>query len=330
MNGGRRKWNSIFSIMSKKYKDFTEHTWLVRVMHCKQFKAFKDYVLNPYPFRRMMQLYTLKGLKLFYPFNTKFAAYTLNQMRRKVDEETLEYHPLQNKNVGYFSFLVGENKPFVLVFPGGGYGDVASLVEGFPIAIRLNQLGYNAFVGLYRIGKRAHIPNPQDDAAAILKDILANSESYKIDVKDYAICGCSAGGHLAATMCTKTVGFSNYGLPTPKTAMLVYPVITMGEFTHAGSRKALLGKDGWENEGLRKKYSVELHVDKDFPETFMWQCKDDKVVPVQNSRMMAEALKRNGVRFEYIPVEGNAHGWGLAVGEAADGWLEKAVEFWQE
>ena len=46
--------------------------------------------------------------------------------------------------------------------------------------------------------------------------------------------------------------------------------------------------------------------------------------------MLVEALKENGCRFEYVTVDGDAHGWGLGVGTEAEGWIEKAVGMWED
>lgn len=117
--------------MSKKYKDFTEHTWLVRVRHCKQFKTFKDCILNPYPFRRMMQLYTLKGLNLFYPFNTKFAAYTLNEMRKKLTKGNLNITLYTIKTSAIFHLLSGKTSRSCLYFRAAATVTLLLLLRDF-------------------------------------------------------------------------------------------------------------------------------------------------------------------------------------------------------
>ena len=44
---------------------------------------------------------------------------------------------------------------------------------------------------------------------------------------------------------------------------------------------------------------------------------------------MKEALQKHGVPFELLEAEGNVHGWGAGIGTPAEGWIEKAVQFWQ-
>lgn len=310
-------------------KEFTENTPLYRVRHCKEFEAMKDHLINPYSLRFLAQFSSLKSGRYVFAGNLKDTARALNKMREMAKENSLVYRPLSHETTGYFAFLIGRDRPFVLVLPGGGYHDVCSMAEGFPVAVKLNELGYNAYVGLYRVGKEARFPNPQDDVAEILKDIFDRAEEDQVRTKDYALCGFSAGGHLAASMATKSVGLPVYNLPLPKALILGYPVVTMGELTHKGSRNALLGKEKNDSK-LREEYSIERQVDESYPSTYLWQCKDDPLVPVENGKMLAEALEAHSVRHEYRPVEGKGHGWGLAIGTSAEGWLERAVSFWQE
>lgn len=274
-------------------------------------------------------MYRIKHLNWFYPINADSLANAFNSMRTAVDEGRLKYFPFAKKNVGLYTFLVGDDRPFVLILPGGGYSDVCSPVEGYTVAIRLNELGYNAFIGNYSVGKNAHYPNPHNDIAEMLRFIENHKKEWGVNTDNYAICGFSAGAHLAASWCSKNVGYNKYNLNKPSALFLCYPVITMGEYTHEGSRKNLLGEDS-NNDTLKGIYSVELNIESDYPKTFLWQCKDDTVVSFKNSELMEQSLTKSGVKHIFMPVEGNKHGWGLASKTTADGWLEKAVEFWQE
>lgn len=308
-------------------KVFTPRTRLYRVRHCKQFKTFKKYILAPRRVAVVMQPYSIKRLTWMFPLNVSDTVDTLNIMRARAEAGSIFYSPLARKDTGVYGFIIGKNAPFVLIMPGGGYGDVCSLIEGYSVALKFNALGYNAFIVNYTVGKIARYTYPADDVAESLRFILSNREKWKVG-ENYAVCGFSAGGHLAACWGTDALGYKNYGLTKPQVVILAYPVITMGEYTHKGSRKNLLGKY-CAAAALRERYSVERQIAPSYPPTFIWQCKNDNVVPFENSLAMARALQNNGVPYEFMPVEGCAHGWGLAKGTAADGWLEKAVRFWK-
>ena len=304
---------------------FKPSSSLFRVVHCKEFAPFKKYIIAPRGFRIVMQVYQIKHLKWFFPIDQDVTAHSLSVMYERCHNGERIYHHFE-KDVGMYSFIIGNNRPFVLVLPGGGYGDVCSIVEGFPIAVRLNELGYNAFVGQYSVGKEAKYPKPQKDVSSFLNYIIEHASELNIDTNNYGILGCSAGGHLAASWGTKVHGYEKYGLPKPGIVMLAYPVITMGPYTHKGTKKNLID-DNKELEGL---LSIEKQVDKDFPKIYIWQCDHDKVVPYQNTLLMVETLNKHNVKYEHLLVSGNAHGWGLAKDTAADGWLENALQLWNK
>lgn len=309
-------------------KQFTPRTRLYRIRHCKQFAPFKKYILAPRQFAALMQVYSIKNLARFYPVNAQDTADALNQMRLRAEDGSFFYAPLKRKDTGVYAFIIGRGAPFVLIFPGGGYGDVCSLVEGYSTALKFNALGYNAFIVNYTVGKMADSTYPAEDAAAALEYICAHCGKWNVG-QSYAVCGFSAGGHLAACWGTQSLGYKKYGLKKPDAEILCYPVITMGEYTHIGSRKNLLGANA-ENETAQNAYSVEKQITDDYPPTFIWQCKNDKVVPFQNSLFMETALKDRGIEYEFMPVEGTAHGWGAAAGTPAESWIERAVKFWKE
>lgn len=138
-----------------------------------------------------------------------------------------------------------------------------------------------------------------------------------------ALMGFSAGAHLAASYAAGIVC-----APTrPAYLMLAYPVVTMGEYAHAGSRENILGGDFSAESAER--WSVERHVGTDFPPCYIWQCRDDDMVSSRNSLLLYGALQNVGVPSRLELVSGSAHGWGLADGTSAHGWLDRALDFWQ-
>lgn len=226
-----------------------------------------------------------------------------------------------------FHFPGKPGAPFVMVVPGGGYEIVCSIFEGFPVANALNKMGYHAFVVDYRSGRDALAPNPQDDLAAAVRYVLDHAEELNVSSEHYAVAGFSAGGHLAGSFGTTALGWRHYGLPRPAALFLSYPVVTMAEHTHSDSRKNLLGLS-WTQEDVRK-WSLEVQMDGDTPPVYLWQCEADNVVSIENSKLLYAHLKECAVPCEYEVFPGKAHGWGLASGKSAEGWLDRAVAFWQ-
>lgn len=243
------------------------------------------------------------------------------------DKNQIQADPTKDRTV-LFHFPCSKSKKFVLICAGGGYNIVCSTTEAFPAAARINELGYSAFVLNYRCGKGITQPEPMNDVANALRFIIENKNDFGVEESSYAILGYSAGAHLVSTVGTDNIGYKSLSLPKPGAIILAYPVITMGEKTHMGSREFLFGEKDKDNEELIEKYSTEKHVTKDYPPVFLWQCEKDSLVPIDNSQMMSEALKKAGVPYIYETYDSDVHGWGIAYKEAAEGWVDRSIEFW--
>lgn len=204
----------------------------------------------------------------------------------------------------------------IVVCPGGGYQHLADH-EGGPVAEWLNSVGVTAFVLKYRLGPTYHHPAELHDAARAIRTVRARAKEWGIDPQRIGILGFSAGGHLAATAGTHfTAGQADAVDPIervssrPDLMILIYPVITMRDWTHGGSKLNLLGKDP--PADLVALLSNEEQVTKETPPTFLVHTMTDTTVPVENSMMFATALRKAGVPFEFHLYERGPHGFGLA------------------
>ncbi|CAN5432338.1 hypothetical protein BH10ACI2_BH10ACI2_26310 [soil metagenome] len=205
----------------------------------------------------------------------------------------------------------------IVVLPGGGYSHLSDIKEGSDVAKWLNTLGITAFVVKYRLGMKYHQPNQLLDAARALRIVRSRAKEWGIDPARIGILGFSAGGHLASTLGTHF----DAGKPDakdeidrvssrPDLMILLYPVITMGEYSHQGSKMNLLGENP--SADLIKLYSNELQVTKETPPTFIAHSVADPGVPIENSLLFAEALRKAKVPFELHFYEQGPHGFGLA------------------
>ena len=203
----------------------------------------------------------------------------------------------------------------IIICPGGGYAHLADH-EGRPVAEWLNTLGITAFVLKYRLGPRYHHPAPMQDAARAIRVVRARAAEWGLDPQRIGILGFSAGGHLAATAGTHF----DSGKPNapdvlervsskPNLMILIYPVITMRDQTHAGSKKNLLGAEP--SPELAALLSNDEQVTKETPPTFLVHTMNDSAVPVENSLLFVSALRKAGVPFEFHLYERGPHGFGL-------------------
>lgn len=196
-----------------------------------------------------------------------------------------------------------EVRPGVLILPGGAYA-YCSPREADPVAMQFLQAGYQVFILEYTTTSRKQAPlryAPLTDAAGAILHLRRNAESFCLDPDRLAICGFSAGGHLAASAALLTdcepVCKALQAEPAqlmPNAVILGYPVITSGEFAHEGSIENLAGTD----QELKEYFSLENQVKPGLPPFFVWHTVADQSVPVQNSMLLAQALEKCDVNYE--------------------------------
>lgn len=209
-------------------------------------------------------------------------------------------------------------RPAVIICPGGGY-EFCSPREAEPVAMQFCAAGIQAFVLDYCVSPIRY-PEALTDASEAIKTVRKNADKWDIDPDKIAVCGFSAGGHLAASIGTlwnsePAIKCSNRE-NMPNAMILSYPVIIWGDKTHKGSFYALLGNNLSDTEYSRM--SLEKRVSSDTPPAFLWHTFTDTCVPVENSLEFADALREHDIPFEmHIYPEGN-HGLSLVTKEVCD------------
>lgn len=226
------------------------------------------------------------------------------------------------------------NGTAIVICPGGGYGGLVTGAEGHGIATWLNRHGITGVVLEYRLpAGRSQVPLL--DAQRAIRTVRANAKIWNLDAARIGIIGFSAGGHLASTAGTHfDAGEKDSADPIqrvscrPDFMILVYPVITMGDKGHGGSRNNLLGKNP--DAKLVELYSNEKQVTTKTPPTFLAHAKDDKPVPPENSRMFYEALRAHKVQTEYLELPSGGHGLNGYKGPMWDAWQAQSLTWLAE
>jgi len=212
------------------------------------------------------------------------------------------------------------NGTAIVICPGGGYGQVVR-AEGAPIAKWLNTQGITGIVLNYRLPK-GDPHRPLSDVQEALRLTKSKTAEWHLNPKRIGVMGFSAGGHLAAMAATK---FTPEGANRPDFAILVYPVITMGEGTHGGSRKNLLGPNPTAEQ--IQLYSNELQVTPQTPPTFLAHAADDKVVPPRNSEKFRDALFAKKIPAKYLALPNGGHGLNGYKGPMWDAWQTQSIQW---
>lgn len=267
----------------------------------------------------------------------------------------------------YSKDMAIQKRPLILLCPGGGYGRTSDR-ESEPMVLKFLAMGYHVALLRYSCAP-ARFPTALLELAGSMMLIREHAEEWHIDAKKVVVQGCSAGGHLAASLgmfwheefLAKELGAANFSASDKKSGtvlelniakelnsakeistakelssdkepggrdfdseilkpygmILCYPVITSGEFAHRGSFVNLLGEgeeDYKQEEKARllEKLSLEKQVSARTPRTFIWHTYEDQSVPVENSLLLVEALKKAGISTEFHMYARGAHGLALA------------------
>ena len=272
-------------------------------------------------------------------------------MRYEVFDINIDYQKINVDNGGFqpkMSVYLPDNSPeiqidrkhpTVVICPGGGYA-MTSDREAEPIALRFAAAGCNAVVVRYSCVP-ARFPAALFELSYAVAKVRENAQEWNVDTDRIAVCGFSAGGHLAASFSTLwnrdfVKEYFDYqgGENKPNGMILGYPDITSGEHAHWGSIENLLG-DKTADSALLELVSAEKQVNSDTPPAFIWHTFDDACVPVENSLVLAQALAKEKISTELHIYPKGPHGLALASRETGDfavvpecqNWIDMAIRW---
>ncbi len=246
-------------------------------------------------------------------------------LREDTSQVYLEIYVLKDSP----EFQTGIRRPAVILCPGGGYL-MTSDREAEPVALRFLARGYHVFVLRYSVQTR--FPEPMLDLARAILMVRARAGEWLVDPDQIALCGFSAGGHLAASLGVlwdKPLLYEPLGVSAeqirPNALILGYPVIDLElvanfqmtrepEGTQVGIRdhilSTVLGPDP--TPELCQQYRLDLQVSAATPPTFIWHTAQDELVFAQNALRFAIALAEHHVPYELHIFESGPHGLSLA------------------
>ncbi len=236
-----------------------------------------------------------------------------------------------------------KKRPAVIVCAGGGYSRRSDR-EAEPVILQFLSMGYHGFLLDYSVAPN-RFPTSVRELALAVAMVREHAEEWHVDPEKIFVCGFSAAGHLCCSLgefwnqefVYEAIGKTPEAI-RPSGLILCYPVITAGGSAHRGSFDCLVGEHATKEE--LDQVSLELHVHKDMPKTFIWHTYEDQAVPVENSLYLATALRKVGVNFELHIFPRGLHGSALANEEtsgirqelvipAAQKWIE-LVHTWIE
>lgn len=252
---------------------------------------------------------TLKNINTILPWyseiNTDKTVEIVNYMKEKAGSGQQIFYDiysddekksdLDKQNTGLFFFKGNTGAKSAIVNAGGGFMYVAGMHDSFPHALELSKKGYNAFALIYRPGARTAC----EDLARAIAFLHEHADELGIDMSDYSLWGGSAGARMAAWLgAYGTSAFGEKQYPKPAAVIIQYT-------------------------GLSE-------VTGDEPPTYACVGTSDGIASYRSMERYISRIKNNGTNAKIEVLDGLSHGFGLGQNTVADGWLDRAVMFWED
>ena len=253
------------------------------------------------------------------------------------EDECVGHPEKDNVNLVYFpcNDSKADDSPYIFLIPGGGFVNVWSMTEGWPVAAIFNDLGYHVFILTYQVCVEATAMKAMDDIARAMKLIHDKKEEFRVNPDEYITCGFSAGGYITCLWNTK-VGYQAFGIKKPVACFPIYPVTSYRlmdeEEWDEGEDKDEFARSGvgvGMEEACNSCYEIPEHVE-GFPRTAIFLAAEDELVSPEHSKLLAAALDRAGIpcRLEIGPTGG--HGFADGAKMCMEGWPERAIRWYEE
>ena len=197
-------------------------------------------------------------------------------------------------DTGLFFFRGEPGGKTAICSAGGGFVYVGAMQDSFPHALELSKQGYNAFALIYRPGAQTAC----EDLARAIAFLHEHAAELDIDMTDYSLWGGSAGARMAAWLGTYgTEAFEEQAYPRPAAVIMQYT-------------------------GLSE-------VTGDEPPTYCCVGTRDGIAPYRIMEERVRRIQANGTDAEIEVFDGLPHGFGLGKGTVAEGWIDRAIAFWE-
>jgi acetyl esterase/lipase len=214
--------------------------------------------------------------------------------------------------------------PAVVYIHGGGWtsGDKSDGV-GLIFKQELTRRGYIYAAINYRLAPKYTFPAQIEDVKCAIRHLRAEADRYGLDPLRIGVIGGSAGGHLAALLGTSDaqagwdVGeYTEQSSRVQAVIDLYGPTDLKAMLAAASLRYAtqVFGASDNQDEVLDT-YSPVTYVSPDDPPFLIMHGDQDQVVPLEQSQILYERLKSDGVPVELVIVKNAGHSFEPAEGQ---------------
>ena len=214
-------------------------------------------------------------------------------------------------------FVPKSEKPLPLIIWVHGGGWEGGSKEGNP-AVSLLSKGF-AVAGInYRLSKHAPFPAQIHDCKAAVRHLRANAKKYNLDADHIGVWGASAGGHLVALMGTsdgvKELEGDGGNLKESSRVQAVcdwFGPTDLMKLSPAGASPnavtRFIGGDLGVKKDVASAANPITHIGKVVAPFLIIHGDKDRLVPLSQSELLHEALKKAGIETELMIFKGAGH-----------------------
>jgi acetyl esterase/lipase len=233
-------------------------------------------------------------------------------------------------------------RPVVVYVHGGGWSG-GSKAGAPPLLAELARRGYFCATIEYRLSQEARFPAQIQDCKAAIRFLRSHAKEYSIDPDRIGVWGHSAGGHLATLLGTAgdVKAFEGDG-GSPEFSSRVQAVLDcfgptdfarMADFPsridHNSPRSPearLIGGPVQEKKAEVRAANPITFVSKDDPPFLIMHGDKDMIVPLNQSQLLLDALKKAGVQASLHIVKGGGHGFaGKEIDDLTIGFFDRVL-----
>lgn len=198
------------------------------------------------------------------------------------------------RDTGLFFFKGRPGAPFAICNAGGAFAFVGAMHDSFPHAMKLAEMGYNAFALIYRPGEA------YADLARAIEFIHDHAAQLEVSDTDYSLWGGSAGARMAAALGNRAY---------------LQQLTDRSDLPQAAA--------------VVMQYTGYTDVSRQDAHTYACAGTADGIASWRTMRDRLQRLAGLDIATEFHAYEGLPHGFGLGTGTVAEGWHTDAVRFWE-
>ncbi|MBE6424129.1 alpha/beta hydrolase [Succinivibrio dextrinosolvens] len=234
---------------------------------------------------------------------------SLDYLASRIENKERVFYPIYSKedikadptleDTGLYFFRGDENAPFAIILPGG-YSYRSTIHEGLPIALRVSNAGFNAFVLSYRSG---NLIKGSKDLITAINFVRNNADKLKVRKDKYSLWGAAVGAQL---------------------------IINVTQNSEKGELKGLLQEKPAANIFS---YPLSYYPSENDVPTVIVVGDQDRIVNKTILKSSINNLNKMGIESKFILIPRLQHGFGVGFdpnSSVSINWIGRATSFWEE